>query len=432
MEIFVGAAYPRSRRSNRGIAREGSDPREDITMARITRFAHRLIAAGCLVLPLATSHAQQAPPAETHAPSSLALRVERPADGSILDSRQPTLEVCISGGDEATRSTLRATLDGETISEGFTWTGDCAQWRPSEGWVGFEKPHAWSDPPYEMEGFTAEMRDGGHDFEANVTGPSGEVIAVRTSFRVETTKRAASLGAGFLKISLQDFEGSFASANLLEARFGTQRASTIARGAGVLRYTDESVSIGGVSTRLAASGGPGETETTLWRFMAGRREGYGYRTGDTSFLAPYHGTSVFFADLDAYEGPFRPDDQLALDRYQRTLRVGSAFEGGIAFAINRSITLDAGYEQMAVYPHYVFWEAAGSGLVHGIALGIADGVSRQVARKAPRAAPIVSFLLRNGISYVIHHQRRSEVNWPFGGDPGLVYDGFKLSCTFTY
>src|SRR4029077_2776687 len=100
--------------------------------------------------------------------------------------------------------------------------------------------------------------------------------------------------------------------------------------------------------------------------------------------------------------------------------------------ISRSITLDAGYEEIAVYPHYVFWPAAGSGLVHGIALAVGDRVSKQVAKTSLRAAPIVSFILRNGISYAIYHQRRSEVNWPFGGGPGLIYQGIKVSFTFTY
>jgi hypothetical protein len=33
---------------------------------------------------------------------------------------------------------------------------------------------------------------------------------------------------------------------------------------------------------------------------------------------------------------------------------------------------------------------------------------------------------------VIYHQRRSNVNWPFGGGPGLIYEGVKVSFTFTY
>jgi hypothetical protein len=233
-------------------------------------------------------------------------------------------------------------------------------------------------------------------------------------------------------MSLEEFDGAFAPTNLLEARFGSQRVSTIAADARVAKYTDKGISIGGGSTRLASSDDPGETETTLWRFMAGRRTGYGYRTGDVAFVAPYQGNSVFFAYFDAYSGPYTPSDTAALEPFDRSTRVGAAFEGGIAFGINRSITLDAGFEESAVYPHYVFWPALGSGLVHGIALGVADGVSRQVARTAPRAAPIVSFILRNGISYVIFHQRRSEVNWPFGGGPGLIDEGFKVSFTFTY
>jgi len=391
----------------------------------IQRFARGLITASGLV-GLTPALAQTEPPA------LVVLRVERPTDGSILNTRQPSIRVCVSGGDEATRATFRATLDGETISPKFRWSGNCAQWSPSADWLGFGKHHSWSDRLYEEDGWTAGVRDGGHEFVATVLGPAGAEVAVTTHFRVETEHAAVSLGIGFPDMSLEGFDGPFAPVNLLEGRFGLQRASTIARDEGVLRYTDKSVSIGGISTRLAEAGDPGETETSLWRFMAGRRKGYGYRTGNASFVAPYQGTSVFFDDFDAYDGPFNPADQAALAPFDGHTRVGSAFEGGLAFGISRSITLDAGFEEMAVYPHWIFWPALGSGAVHGIALAIADGVSRQVARASPRAAPVVSFLLRNGISYAIYHQRRSEVNWPFGGGPGLIYEGFKVSFTFTY
>jgi hypothetical protein len=394
-------------------------------MTMIQRIARALIAAGYVVAP-APAHAQ------TEATAPLVIRVESPAEGSILSTRQPWIRICVSGGDDTTRSTLKASLDGETISRGISWSGDCAQWSPSEGWFGMEPRHSWSDPPYEEDGWTAGMRDGAHELVASVSGPTGEEVAVRAHFRIETKHRAASLGVGFAKMSLEGFDGPFAPTNLLEARFGSQRVSTIAKDAGVVRYTDKAISIGGTSTRLAEAGDPGETETSLWRFMAGRRRGYGYRMGDVAFIAPYQGTSIFFDDFDAYHGPFDPSDALALEPFDGHTRVGSAFEGGIAFGINRSITLDAGFEEVAVYPHYIFWPALGSGVVHGIALGIADGLSRQVARTAPRAAPIVSFILRNGISYALYHQRRSDVNWPFGGGPGLIYKGFKVSFTFTY
>jgi hypothetical protein len=408
-----------------------------VRLAVRERFARLLITAGCLVAPAPAPNAQPAPPdapspVRSEAAPPLVIRIEHPVDGSILNTRQPTIRVCVVGGDEATRRTLKATLDGESILSQLKWSGDCAQWSPTGDWFGLSRHHAWSAPPYEEEGWTAGMRDGGHNFVASVSSPTGEEIAVRTHFRIETTHIAVSVGVGFPNISLEGFDGTFAPTNLLEARFGPQSVSTIVRDAGLLRYTEKSLSIGGISTRLADAGDPGETETSLWRFMAGRRKGYGYRTGDTRFIAPYQGNSIFFDDFDAYDGPFTPADEQALAPFDGHTRVGSAFEGGLAFGINRSITLDAGFEEMAVYPHYIFWPALGSGAVHGILLSIADGISRQVARTAPRAAPIVSFILRNGISYTIFHQRRSEVNWPFGGGPGLIYQGVKVSFTFTY
>jgi hypothetical protein len=106
----------------------------------------------------------------------------------------------------------------------------------------------------------AGMRDGGHRFVASVSGPSVGEVGVETHFRIETEHMAVSLGVGFPKMSLEGFDGAFAPVNLLEARFGPQRVSTIAKDAGVVRFTDKAISIGGVSTRLANSGDPGETE----------------------------------------------------------------------------------------------------------------------------------------------------------------------------
>ena len=345
-------------------------------------------------------------------PQPTFLSIESPSDGSVLSTRQPTVRVCAFG---LWGPSLEVTLDGEAITQGLTWSGECAQWSPAEGWTGWDARHAWSDPPYEEEGWLPGLRDGGHELVASVALASGERIAVTSRFRVETRRRTASLGLGALDVSLDGFDGALAPTRLLEARFGSRRASTLLGNAAVLRYTDKAFSLGGISTRLGSEGGPGETETSLWRFAMGRRKGYGYRTGDVTFVAPYHGTSAFVGDVDAYDGPFTPADTIAFHPFEAGLRVGTAFEGGFAFALGPSITLDAGYEATAVYPHWVFWEALGSGAVHGLALHVADGVSRQVAVRAPRAAPVVSFLLRNTISYAIFHQRRSEVNWPFGG-----------------
>jgi hypothetical protein len=370
----------------------------------------------------------------TPSPASgpLSLKIDYPSEGSVLHTRQPWIRVCVTGADDAVRSSLSAILDGESITRGFRWRDNCAQWRPAEGWMGIGKRHAWSDPPYEMDGWTADMRDGNHDLEVSVSDASGKKVFATTKFRVETEHKAASLGLAFDDISLEGFDGDFAPANMIEARFGRQRIWTLARDTDVAKYTTKGITIGGISTRLADNGDPGDTETTLWRGTVGRRKGYAYLTGDSTFIAPYQGTSVLFARLDAYEGPYTAADALALEPFNDTNRVGSAFEGGIAIGISRSVTLDAGYEEMAVYPHWIFWEAAGSGLVHGLALGIADGISRQVAKTSPKTAPIVSFILRNGISYAIYHQRKSEVNWPFGGGAGLIYEGYKVSFTFTY
>jgi len=103
----------------------------------------------------------------------LAIRVEHPADGSVLHTRQPRIRVCVSGSDEATRfDAPRHTRRRDDLAR-FQWSGECAEWRPSDGWVGLCKRHSWSDPPYEEEGWTAELRDGEHHFEVRVSGPLG-------------------------------------------------------------------------------------------------------------------------------------------------------------------------------------------------------------------------------------------------------------------
>src|SRR5262245_13428241 len=212
------------------------------------RWVCAVAVVGCFAGVTSAPVAQPTPQNATAAP---VLRIESPADGSILNTRQPTIRVCLSGADEATRATFRATLDGESISRRFRWSGDCAQWSPYQDWFGFGKRHAWSAPPYEEDGWTGALRDGGHDLEASVSPPTGAGIAAQSHFRVETRHMAVSLGVGFPNMSLEGFVGPFAPTNLLEGRFGPEDVSTIVAGQGTLTYSEKSVSIGGISTRLA-------------------------------------------------------------------------------------------------------------------------------------------------------------------------------------
>lgn len=396
-------------------------------MTRSPRLADLLLGGVCCL-----SLCNAAPAQQNKETGGFGIGIEAPRDQSVIHSRDPVLKICVLGGDEKTRSSLKATLDGEEITKAIRWHGECAEWHPGDEESFLGEHHAWGGRRFEEEGWLPELREGSHLFEASITDPSGTALSARSQFRVETERVAISLGAGFPKLSLDEFDGRFAPVSLLEGRFGHQRVWTLTRSPGLVRYKSSFFSLGAVSTQLAEDAEPGETETTLWRGALGDRKGYGYRTSPNGFVAPYHGTSALLAHVDVADPPTDRSDAQALERFENNVSVATAFEGGVAFGIGRSITLDAGYEQMIVYPNWVVFPAVGGGIVHGVALGVADVISRHVARDAPRAAPIVSFLLRNAISLAIYNQRRREVNWPFGGGPGILHEGFKTSFTYTF
>jgi hypothetical protein len=396
-------------------------------MVRSARLA-ALLVCGIVLLTFSGTALSQ-PSSEGGGPPSI--RIETPPDGSAIHTREPVIEVCVTGADEQMRASLKAFLDGEEITKAVRWKGQCAEWQPrDESWfVG--KHHAWGEKPFDEDGWVPELREGLHEFEASVTAPSGGSHA-KSKFRVETESHTATLGAGFPSMKLDGFDGRFAPVNLLEARFGRQQAWGLSRSRDVLRYKSSYFTVGAISTELAEEADPGETETTHWRGGLGERKGYGYRIGDNAFIAPYHGTTGLIAHLDVEDPPADPGDAHALETFDGSTNVATAFEGGFALGLSRSMTLDVGYEQMVAYPNWVVFPAVGAGVVHGIALHMADRIARHVARDSPRAAPIVSFILRNAISFAIYNQRRREVNWPFGGDPGVLTEGAKVSFTYSF
>lgn len=360
-------------------------------------------------------------------------RIENPRGGAILASAVPVIRICIGGHTGAEKPPgVRATLDGADITGEIRWSGECGAWRASDADWRKAVPRPGRPAPVDFDAWQWRLSEGRHTLEVVGPDPSGNEVRKSARFEVRTRRHFTGLDLGIPDVSLIGFQEPFAPLGSLDLRLGHVRWWEDAGRKGLVSYGSSFLSVGAASSALAGGGGSGDIGTTFWKGAAGRRRAYGYRIGDNRFVAPYHGTSAFFGELSV-DGPVtNPDDASEISPFDGHTRVGTSFEGGVHFQIGPSFGFDVGYEQTAVYPHWLFWKALGSGAIHGLALCGTDKIAAEIAKVSPRTAPIFAFLVKNAISYALYHQRKGEVNWPFSSGDALFYEGVKLNFAFSY
>jgi hypothetical protein len=94
------------------------------------------------------------------------------------------------------------------------------------------------------------------------------------------------------------------------------------------------------------------------------------------------------------------------------------------------MSIDASYERSIIFPRHLFWKWTGSVLIEAAGQWAVDGFVDRVLDSAPYAAPIVSFVLKNALSYGMYELRHDKMNWPFDTVSPLAYDQFKVGLTF--
>lgn len=243
-------------------------------------------------------------------------------------------------------------------------------------------------------------------------------------------KPTISFEYGFSKLGLRGFNETFGNPNLAEFQIGY----TNIKGSdeeNILKYKYHYLFISNFSTKLAGSSNSNELETDMWRFGFGRSIGFGYEIGAGAII-PYHTYSFEWTRLKMQSNLANPADKKLVDLFNNSFRFGTSFDGGIKFKIIPNIMLDAGYQRTIVFPRHLFWKWAGSVIIEAAGQEAIDHFVDQIMDTSPYAVPIVSFVLKNALSYGLYELRQEKMNWPFATAAPLAYDQFKFGITFVF
>jgi len=239
-----------------------------------------------------------------------------------------------------------------------------------------------------------------------------------------------SLDYGFSKMNLKNLDEKFANPNLIELRLGYTNLKDN-EDANILDYKFHYLYISNFSTNLSNQSNSPDLKTDMWRFGFGRSTGYGYKINSAA-IVPYHTYSFEWTRLKMKDTPVNPADQSIINLFNQSYRFGTSFEGGVRFKLINNLMVDAGYERSIIFPRHLFWKWAGSVIIEAAGQGAIDKFVDKIVDSSPYAAPVVSFVLKNALSYGIYELRQEKMNWPFSSAPPLAYDQFKIGLTFVF
>jgi len=237
---------------------------------------------------------------------------------------------------------------------------------------------------------------------------------------------------GFSKNSLDRLSGKFSKTNLAEIRLGYTREHNISSTESIMKYKSSYVGLSNISYKLAQESTTPDYNADMWRISAGWDNGYGYKPGQKSAIIFYHGNGVTWSNLKIKNSISNPADSVALGMFNNSFRFGQKTEGGIKIQIIPQLVLNAGYERAQIFPRLLFWKWAGSAIIEVAGQAMLDEFIDKIVDSTPMAAPVISFLLKNGLSYGIYELRKEKMNWPFNTAAPILTDSYKVGITFIF
>ncbi len=256
-------------------------------------------------------------------------------------------------------------------------------------------------------------------------------------FGFSKSRPAISLNFGFAQIDRKNLNKDFVNPNLLELKLGYIRDKTAWGKDDLVKDGYKNLFLSNESNKLSGKESAGsEIESDMWRFGFERTTGYGYKLGETSAIILYNGYTLNWSRID-FNYPdiltLLPDPEIeTLNLYDESFRFGTSGVGGIRIKMIDNLMLDASYERSIVFQRHLFWKWAGSAIIESAAQGILDKFIDEIFESSPYAGPVVSFVLKNAMSYGIYELRKEKMNWPFNSEAPLTYDQFKFGLTFVF
>lgn len=244
-------------------------------------------------------------------------------------------------------------------------------------------------------------------------------------------KPTISLYYGLSKNSLKNLNRSFAKPNFAEIKLGYTSEEVEYEQANILKYDYNYFSVTNISNDLGKKSTSDKINTDLWRIGLGWEDGYGYKRGKSAFLT-YNSFGFGWSRLKVKDSVLKPSDKALLSLYDGSFRFGTRTEGGVKIQFIPNLVLDAGFERAIVFPRFLFWKSVGSILLEATAQWMLDEFIDKIMDSSPAAVPVVSFLLKNGLSYTAYELRKEKMNYPFKSTAPLFTDSFKFGLTFIF
>lgn len=237
---------------------------------------------------------------------------------------------------------------------------------------------------------------------------------------------------GLSGMSLDNFSGKFADPDLLELKLGYTKERDYKWEENILDYDFKYMFLSNISTDLSNST-PSSSElgNETWRFGLGKALGYGYRVGSGSII-PYYSYDLSWSKLDLNDRNISPEDMTLVNNFEGSFRFGTNTEAGIKIKVLPLITFDASYERAIIFPRHLFWKWLGSAAIESGSQFLVDEFVQRIMHSSPYAGPIMSFVLKNALSYGIYELRQTQMNWPFKSAAPLAYDQFKFGVTVNF
>jgi hypothetical protein len=235
---------------------------------------------------------------------------------------------------------------------------------------------------------------------------------------------------GASKMNLKSISDKFTKPGLLELKLGYTTDKSYNGSDYVTKYKFKYLHVGNFTANLSGNQNGPDIMTNIWRFGLGTASGFGYDLGKGFGITPYYQSSFDWTIVNVQSTPHDSLTTPTTNLFNKKVRFGNSFQGGIQVKLTDNLGLDASYERSIIYPRHLFWKWGISELIESIGQGLVDKFVEEVLDSSPSAVPIVNFLLKNALSYGLYELRQDKMNWPFETVPPLALDQFKIGISF--
>lgn len=177
-----------------------------------------------------------------------------------------------------------------------------------------------------------------------------------------------------------------------------------------------------------------DIQTQNWGFGINWTKGYGNEFHKNFKINFNHTNGMTWNRLALAEENSISDTNFlnTFDRYNEKFKFGEQFESKVEIVLFDMINLNASYERRHIYPAFMFWYSALSGIIEVASQSILDEFIDEVRKFSPDITPIINFILKSGLSYGLYELKRDNMNWPVQTEAPFVMENFKVGFGFNF